>query len=553
MTQQLEEPQGFDLTRRPWIRVIDEDGREQILSVRDVFARRRRILRIAGESSQQDAAILRLLLVVYWRAHHGDHRLSSFDAERREDWWIAQFEGHEDTSSQEQIDAYLDSVSDRWDLVHPSHPFMQVADLRTAKGELSPVTKLVQDSESPYFCMRAAQGRESLGLPEAARWLVHLQAWNYSGIKSGAVGDPRVKGGRGYPIGTGWSGRAGTVVLHGRNLAETLALNTVPAAVFGEHASQDLPAWEREPQTAAPRGVERAAGPCDLLTWQIRRVRLHLEGDRITGVLVCNGDRIESQNEFSDPMTAYRYSEPQSKKAGADVWMPRAHQPSRTLWRGIEPLLARDDRHRKTVRPPQTIDNLATMSEVLSDGDPLVTIQLVGAVFGTQDAVVVATIDEALPLHLSVLLQDGQRVAPLLISVADATMQVAIAMGQFAGRLHQAAGGDYLFQADATESLLERLNEPFREWLAGVTAEAGLSELRENWFRTVERLVRDHARALVSGVSATAIIGRVGDDGKLVSVATAQSRLEWAIREHFGRRSAASAQAQNRERNSDHD
>src|SRR5699024_2697574 len=62
---------------------------------------------------------------------------------------------------------------------------------------------------------------------EAARWLVHCMAFDISGIKSGAVGDPRVKGGKGYPIGIGWSGWLGGLYFEGDTLFQTLMLNTV--------------------------------------------------------------------------------------------------------------------------------------------------------------------------------------------------------------------------------------------------------------------------------------------------------------------------------------
>lgn len=532
---------SFDLIEQPWIRVLDRQGEERVLSVREVFEQARDILRLAGESPQQDTALLRLLLVVFWRAHRGEVRLDGGDAESAAEWWAEAFSGENEAEVQDRISAYLDDVAPRWDLLHPSAPFMQVADLETAKSEHSPVRKLIPDAESSYFSLRAAAGLESVDLAEAARWLVHLQAWNYSGIKSGAVGDPRVKGGKGYPIGTGWSGRAGTVVLHGRNLAETFVLNTVPNRVFGEAADDDLPAWERPPATAAPRGSERAMGPSDLLTWQIRRVRLFATGGRVTGVLVANGDRIESQNQDSDPMTAYRVNDALSKKAGRTVLMPRRHAPTRTLWRGVEPLLIQQGDADSVTRPPATVSHLPVMRRAveewgLLEEDPLVTVQLVGTVYGTQDAVVTATVNESMPLRMSLLLQDRDRIAPVVIQAAEATMQVAIGVGQFAGVLKQAAGGEYAFVADATEALLERLNEPFRAWLAALTGDQEPLEARAAWFRRVERLVREQADALVAGVSSSAIIGREDADGRLVSVATARSSLERVLRKQFGER-----------------
>ena len=40
-----------------------------------------------------------------------------------------------------------------------------------------------------------------------------------------------------------------------------------------------------------------------------------------------------------EPHTAWRYSEPQSKKLKTVVYMPRLHIPGRSVWRGIGALL----------------------------------------------------------------------------------------------------------------------------------------------------------------------------------------------------------------------
>lgn len=532
--------EAFDLTHQPWLRVLFTDGRRGVLSLREVFHQSREILRIAGETPQQDAALLRLLLVILWRAHRrADERLSGWDPEGVIEWWVETFTGASPEASQAVVQRYLDETEDRWDLMHPTHPFMQVADLHTLKGEYSPVQKLVQDSESPYFSMRAAEGLDSLDLAEAARWLVHLQAWNYSGIKSGAVGDPRVKGGRGYPIGTGWTGRTGLVVVQGRNLAETFVLNTAPDVVFTDDAETDLPVWEREPDTAAPRGREHPTGPCDLLTWQSRRTRLHVAGGRVTGVLVANGDRIESQNTLADPMTAYRFSEPQSKKAGRDVWMPRQHNETRTLWRGIEPLFAHQADTSATVRAPATIIALRQVKDDLMDElrgrDVQVTVELVGTVYGTQDSSVTATLHESMPLRLAVLMEGDVRVAQSIITAAEGAMTAAVAVGQFSAMLRQAAGHEYAFDADATARLLAAFNEPFKEWLAGYHPEPEQAhEQRRHWFASVERMTLVQARTQLRGASPAALVGREDPDGRLHSAASAWSLLRRRLAEAIG-------------------
>src|SRR5947199_72580 len=120
--------------------------------------------------------------------------------------------------------------------------------------ETAELSKLISDvpNGAPMFTTRIG-GDLSVPYAEAARWLVHCQAFDPSGIKAGAVGDDRVKGGKGYPIGVAWSGLLGGVLLEGRTLKETLLLNLIAADfdVCGRDPAVDLPVWERPPVTAA--------------------------------------------------------------------------------------------------------------------------------------------------------------------------------------------------------------------------------------------------------------------------------------------------------------
>lgn len=542
----------FDLTTQSWILCEMHDGSRTALSLRDVLRRAAEIRRIAGDTPAQDYAVLRVILVVFWRSVRHGERLNGSNAETGEDWWIDQYQQADAPQWIDDALRYLDEHRDRFDLLHPTQPLMQVADLRTAKGEHSSLEKLIPDSESDYFTMRAGEGLDSVDFAEAARWLVHLQAWNYSGIKGGAVGDDRVKGGKGYPIGTGWAGKTGGVVLHGRSLAETLILNTAVDKVFSDEMDQDLPVWEREPTTAAGRGAEVPAGPCDLLTWQIRRVRLFAENDRVTGVLVANGDKVELKNQFADPMTAYRYS-PNQSKGGSPVHFPRTHNESRTLWRSIEPLLTRagvaDGPAETTDRQPDTVRWLHSFEDprVVDDlpADREVNVELIGMTYGPQDATITGTFHEVLPLRLEVLYTSDPTVAHLMVSAAQTTMAAAVALGRFAGTLLQAAGGTYEFRVHSTERVLASLDEPFKRWLAEINTSDAVDEQRRRWFAQVRRQLTVQAQELVRSAGPRALIGREDADGRLVTAATAWSTLMFSLRESLDdgdpRRSESSA------------
>lgn len=529
----------FNLIYSPWVSCSRTDGTQALLSLKEVFDQAAQLARVAGESPLQSTAVLRVLLTIFWRAHleHGD--LAEADAS---DWWTGLFLGEGDLSG--PVYDYLEQHRSRFELINSAVPFMQVADLQKEDGSFGSPSRLIPEAESEYFTLREGSGKERLDLAEAARWLVTVHAYDYSGIKPGAVGDPRVKGGKGYPIGPGWAGQAGAVVLHGRTLRETLLLNT-PVKVIRRAAEDgdDLPAWERTPVTAEPRHpeVSMPTGPCDVLTWQSRRVRLHLTGDVVTGVLVSNGDKIENKNQFADPMTAYRYSRNQSNKV-KQVFMAQEHDEAMTAWRGVAPLLSRErvvEPQRKgelLSKQPQTVEWLHELKDDRSfDRGALVSVELIGAVYGAQQSSVANTISTSLPISLAFLLAADEDLDRAAVQAAAVTLGAAVVLGQFAGGLIHAAGGDYEFRPEPRAAVLHRLEHHFREWLPRLRPGVDPESHARAWQQRVRSEVLDEARTLLRSASPQAYVGRIEGEEKprLTSAATLWSRLNRRLDEQL--------------------
>lgn len=391
----------FSVATDPWIHVRLLDGRSLDVSVRDALRRAPEIREIVGELPTQSFAITRLLLAILYRTRLGE--AFSFEEWRR---W------HDDGLPLAVVDEYLESYAERFELFGP-RPFFQVADLETMSGKRSEVTPLILDlpSNNRLFTNRSGVGAVDLSFAEATRWLVNAQAFDASGIKSGAVGDPRVKGGKGYPLGLAWSGLLGGILAQGANLHETLLLNLIgPGFGVEMDGMRDLPPWEDEqPDTAQEREDPGPYGPVRLYTWQSRRIRLFTDGERVTACIVANGDKLTPQNQrIHEPMTAWRYSEPQSKAAKQTTYMPREHLAGRALWRGISALLPRVATPIAKVGvpgalPPGLVDWLGALDEEgLIPGRHRVRLRSVGVVYGSNNSVVddVLTDDLLLPLAL---------------------------------------------------------------------------------------------------------------------------------------------------------
>lgn len=523
MTNPEHQP-SFSLIDQPWIVCVTANG-TQTLSLRQVFDGTAEPIQVLGDSPTQDYAVLRVLLAIFWRAHLGDAAISR----NWEEWFIAKRKELVETGRDDAALSYLENHRDRFDLFHPQTPFMQVATLDTSKSTRQTVSRILPDSEQDYFTMRTHGGRQSLAFDEAARWLIHTQAYDYSGIKSGAIGDPRVKGGRGYPIGTGWAGMTGGTVIHGRTLLETLLLNTVEDAL-SPSAGEDRPVWEREPDSAAQRN-DRAGklasppavqpqGASDLATWQSRRVRLFAENDRVASVLVSNGDQIPDagKNVFGDPMTPYRFSKNQTKK-GQLAFYPKPYDAERTMWRSLDALLVSetDAGFTSTDHAPKRPSNLVNFSNIAKRqrSNEVADVRIVSMGYGPQSSSVGTVVTGNLGLPLSLLQDDALSRAhrQYVRDAADVTRSAAISLGWFTGQLAVAAGGDYAFSADAADRLYTVLEPKFITWLRDLDVDQ-IDDEAISWQRQIRDQLFLIADEEVRGAGQRALVGRTVDGGE---------------------------------------
>lgn len=546
----------FSLLDEPWIKAVDAEGNQVVVGIRDVFDGSKEISFIQGDSPAQNYAVTRLLLAIFWRAHHPDTEVDPGEAFNHAEWFEDLREQLQDSGRDDAVLQYLKGYEDRFDLVDAERPFMQVADLCVSSGEVKHVSTIVPESQDPYFSMRAGVERDSLSLAEAARWLVYVQAYDYSGIKSGVVGDSRVKGGKGYPIGTGWSGMTGGTLVVGENLLDTLILNTPKEALL---SVEDRPVWERNPDGPDQRSTVGESpfpqGAADLATWQSRRVRLHFNGGRVTGVVVGIGDPVPDAgaNVFGDPMTPYRYSTNKSKK-GKDVYYPRPYDVDRTMWKAFDALVVAetDDGFSgkdKAPKRPKTLDSLALLAREVEDIPPVLNLELVSIEYGPQASSVATTYASQMSMPVIVLMEGSKNLRFHVREAVAATTKAAVALGQFVGNLGLASGGDYQFGVAATDRVLAELEPRFNTWLRGLadlTAEQAsgsnenLDERMTNWQKTVRDAIDVQAKIALRGAGPRAFVGRVLDQseeskGRVVSAYDYYQRLQWVLDKNLPR------------------
>ncbi|MEV0318160.1 type I-E CRISPR-associated protein Cse1/CasA [Streptomyces sp. NPDC050658] len=529
---------SFDLVDNKWLPVQLLDGSETLLSLREIFARAGGIRRLAGDVPTQDFALVRLLLAVLHDALEGPQDL---------DDWAELWESEEPFTP---VPGYLDQHRERFDLLHPATPFFQTRGLRTAKGEVFPLNRIIADVPNGelFFTMRA-HGAERISFAEAARWVVHAQAYDTSGIKTGVVGDNRAKAGKAYPQGVAWSGSIGGVLAEGQTLRETLLLNLIAAEDSPVAADpHDRPAWRSEPaQPGTAHDLEqRPYGVRDLYTWQSRRLLLHADADGVHGVVLTYGDPLAPRNMHGrEPMSGWRRSQTQEKKhKQALVYMPCEHDPSRAAWRGLAALIApRDQNTAPRGEPPSQlraglVSWLARLStERVLPARTLIRVRTYGAVYGTQQSVIDEITEDAVTMSVVLLSESDRDLGQCAIDAVSDAEAAVTALGVLAADLAQAGGSHPEAPKNtARDRGFGALDAPYRSWLAALRAGDDPRQARAAWQHTVRRSVGQAGAAFVGEAGEAAWQGRVIDHAtgrRWLNAASADLRFRARLNERL--------------------
>lgn len=502
---------SFSLIDEPWILCLDRSGHTVEVSLLDLFRRADDLREIVGDIPTQGFALLRLALAVLHRSIDGPASPNDWD-----ELWRS------GTLPIEQVERHLRAHTDRFDLFHPQAPFFQTSGLHTAKNEWFGLERLIADVPTghPYFTTRIGGGLDRISAAEAARWLVHAQAFDPSGIKSAPVGDDRAKGGKVYPLGTAWAGNLGGLFIEGESVRETLVLNLVPRglpdlATFGP---DDRAFWESDPPQPGPdpSAADRPFGPVDLYTWPARRILLRGDRDGVTGVVLGYGDPLSAHNRYLvEPMTAWRRSEPLEKKLGKPlVYLPQRHDPARAFWRGLRSVLpALAPRGRTDDKPQFVTAGVVDWLARALDGDRTVALRAVGMEYGTQSAVVADITDDRLVVRAALLGAHGAAAQGAAEAAVKAADDGVLALKNLASNLVRAAGGTDAALTDgarsrAAEQAYASLDQPFRTWLSALGPDTDIDAARADWHQRARRILTRIGADLVEAAGPSAWVGR---------------------------------------------
>jgi CRISPR system Cascade subunit CasA len=495
----------FNLLREPWICVLD-GGTAREVSLVEALRGAHKISRIAGELPTQDVAVLRLLLAVMYATYA--QTIATFRSEDDAvEFWRSLWErGSLDIVA---IEAYLQPYEDRFWLFDNAAPFYQCAGLKKRDGggpnNIAPIiTDVPSRAERRFFTNRSGDDVLSLSFPEAARWLINLQAWDYAGKKASVVGGAENGGG------TGWLGKLGVVYASRDTLYETLALNFILTQSDGSFLALGKPVWER-PAQAPPKDERIPSGYADLLTWQSRRAQIFKDGDRVTSMLASYGDVFEKENTFIEQMSGWHLS---SEKSNADKFIPNTHRADRSMWRDLSSLLPGSDDSQKN-KPPGIIHWI----ELLRDNDAprleYVNLLSVGAEFGAMQGVITEIVSDSVTLNAAILSHAGRDWVTRICAALKKTEDCVSALRRFVRRLEIAAGNSNdpkakdksSVDAAASQAYFD-LDLPFRRWLKEIDpAKDDVDDKSAEWYEIVRKLLFAQAEELLENAGTRALTG----------------------------------------------
>jgi CRISPR system Cascade subunit CasA len=501
----------FNLLHEPWLRVMKKGGDTTEVSLLDLFRHAREFHCLAGELPTQDVAILRLLLAVLhavFERYDLDGNLSSINSP--EDALI-RWKSLWDKGSfpMEIIEKYLLHFEDRFYLFHPDHPFYQVPELKKA-GYYSAekLNGVLSESENKIrlFPQRTGDSKSDLSFPEAARWLIHVNAFDdVSGSGKGRGETKRAK----YEL--AWLAKLGLITAEGDDLFQTLLLNLI----FLKDGSNELwgdvkPIWEREVRTDESCNIPIPDNLAELYTLQSRRLLLIKQNNKVAGYGLIGGDFFSEDNAFVEQMTVWAN---RSNKSSEVKYLPRLHDPSRLLWRDFSVLVSQSE----TSHRPGIVSWLARLRGADFLPQYQYNFQTVAVKFDNKKMSINDVFSDSLSFNSDLLSSLGEHWIELIINEVAITEKLVDQVGRLAQTLAQASGErDGFDKRDiAREQAYFRLDIPFRQWLQNISPDKdSMNDVTVKWWEQARKIIRELGRELVNQASPQAFVGRAKTDEK---------------------------------------
>ena len=518
----------FNLLREPWVKVITPSLEQKDVSLTDALVHAHEYADLSGEMPTQDAAMLRVLLAVavtiFYRydANGDEEELSeenNFDEhdvlERWKDYWeMGKF-------PEQAIEDYLEAYAERFWLFHPETPFWQVANLQYGTNYdieclFGNIKESMNKATRHHFSMTDGDEMYRLRYGEAARWLIHLNAYAIN-LKT----DKNAPGTT-LPVGTGRLGQLGFVMVNGKNLFQILMMNLCAFNCDGALWEAPKPAWEQEVCRDQSRKVGTPDNLPERYTLQSRRIMLKRDSNgNLTGFRALGGDFYPVENDSGEPMTIWKEKKKDSKTGEELPLRPQVHNPAVHAWREFPALLNAKSSGNGDAIPGvvQWVNTLCCAKIIPADA--LITFRMIGMVYGDQMKYNYGDcVNDTLTLSAKLLndLNSTDKVWITRISdqVEKCQAVAGNALNHFASKMCRLLYGSSAAKSGIKAHLIRQyyfsIDAPFREWLAGIDPAQSKSEEKiSEWEKQSRRFARKTVEDYVSTLGTDIYLCREDD------------------------------------------
>ena len=502
----------FNLLHEPWIMVMGKEGETKEVSMLEAFQHAHQYKQLAGELPTQDVAVMRLLLAVLHAVFARYDEKGSFASLESPGEAVVRWKSlwEKESFPFGIIEKYLNHYQDKFYLFHPEHPFYQVPTLAKAtsytaaklNGELSESSNKIR-----LFPQRSGNNKQVLSYPEAARWLLYVNAFDDTASK------PTQKGL--LSPGAGWLGKLGLINAVGMNLFETLMLNLVLLKDgTNELWGSEKPLWEHEKIKNDERTeVVMPDNLSQLYTLQSRRLSLQREGKKVVGYDLVGGDFFPKENALYEQMSLWRNAA--KKDTDPPEYTPRRHDPAKQLWRDFSVLMGYGQQY----RTPGLIKWLSKLANERIIPRTHYQFQTAGVKYGDKDFFVDDVFADNISFSAELLMNLGESWVQRIIEEIEVTNRLADQVGQLAQNLTKASGdtNGNGQKSMAKELAYYRVDQPFRQWLANIEPEKDedkKEDLSNDWWNQAQAIIRQLGSELVYQAGPQSFTGRVVFDQK---------------------------------------
>ncbi len=513
----------FNLLDESWIRVVTPSLEPKEVSLVDALVHAHEYQYLSGEMPTQDAAIFRLLLaaaltIFYrYRADGESSRLSESmieeeagDDEDADDWeeeeialirWQRYWRAGR--FPEEAVREYLESFRERFWLFHPETPFWQVNDLQygTDYGSECLFGNIKESNNAKtrhHFSMTDGEELKRLSYGEAARWLVHLNAYAVN------VKTDKKAPGEGLPVGVGRLGQLGYVMVNGDNLFQMLMLNLCAQKADGELWEEPKPIWEQAVRTGQGCKISAFDNLPERYTIQSRRIMLKREEGSVTGYRAIGGDFTSLEDDFDEPMTIWK-GKKADKKTDIQHFMPQTHNPAIHVWREFPALLDSARSTNTGEKHPEHNPGVVQWMQALHmhqllPPDFLLTFRMIGMVYGDQMSYTYGDcVNDSLTISAELLSDlDKVWISHICDQVEKCQKVASEALNHAAYRFCKLLYGNGSAKSGIKDALIRKyyfsIDGPFREWLMNIDPKTDSGEEKQDEW---ERQSSNYARKAV--------------------------------------------------------